>query len=62
MPTTMLLRLVVVPLRLLIVAEPLVVLPPRLKIIDCRVLFPVGLTESVTVNGRNEATVVAGDA
>ncbi len=32
MPTTMLLRLAVVPLRLVIVAFPLVVLPARLKI------------------------------
>ena len=34
MPTTMLLRLVVVPLRLVTVAEPLVVLPAMLKVID----------------------------
>jgi hypothetical protein len=34
MPTTTLLRLAVVPLRLVIVAEPLVVLPAMLKVID----------------------------
>jgi hypothetical protein len=37
MPTTMLLRLVVVPLRLLIVALLFVVLPARLKVIGWRV-------------------------
>ena len=33
MPTTMLLRLAVVPLRVVIVAVPFVVLPARLKVI-----------------------------
>ena len=34
MPTTMLLRLAVVPFKVVIVAEPFVVLPAKLKIID----------------------------
>jgi hypothetical protein len=61
MPTTTLLRLAVVPLRLVIVAEPLVVLPAMLKVIDWRVLLPVGKADSVTVAGVNEETVVAGE-
>jgi hypothetical protein len=43
MPTTMLLRLAVVPTRLLIVAEPLVVLPARLNVIGLLVCAKVGV-------------------
>jgi hypothetical protein len=62
MPTTMLLRLVVVPLRLVIVAEPFVVLPARLKVIDLLDCAWVGSCDSGTVLplGADE-TVVAGE-
>jgi hypothetical protein len=62
MPTTMLLRLAVVPLRLVIVAEPFVVLPARLKVIGLRVCNTVGKADSWTTNpGPIEETVVAGE-
>src|SRR5438046_98250 len=61
MPTTMLLRLAVVPLRLVIVAEPFVVLPAKLKVIGLRLCAAVGKADSVTVAARNEETVVAGE-
>jgi hypothetical protein len=48
MPTTMLLRLVVLPLRLLTVVLPLVVLPARLKVNDTAVASVFdGLAKSV---------------
>lgn len=58
-PTTMLLRLVVVPLRLLIVVLPLVVLPARLKVSGLLVCAVVGVADRVTVVAVNEETVVA---
>ena len=62
MPTTMLLRLVVVPLRLVIVAFALVVLPARLKVIG---LVPLEaafvVCDSVTVLPLIDETVVAGE-
>ena len=46
MPTTMLLRLAVVPLMLVIVAEPFIVLPARLKVSGTGlVLLDDGLAE-----------------
>ncbi len=59
MPTTMLLRLAVVPLRLLIVVLPLVALPARLKVNGLLVCATVGFADSVTVVAVNDETVVA---
>ncbi len=59
MPTTMLLRLAGVPLRLLIVVLPLVVLPARLKTTDLLVCVAVALADSVTVVPVIDETVVA---
>ena len=59
MPTTMLLRLVVLPLRLLIVVLPLAVLPARLKTTDLFVCVAVALADSVTVVPLIDETVVA---
>jgi hypothetical protein len=62
MPTTMLLRLAVVPLRVVIVAEPLVVLPARLKVSGLAPLeFAFAVCDSVTVLPLIDETVVAGE-
>ena len=62
MPTTMLLRLAVVPLRLVIVALPFDVLPARLKVIGLEPLeFAVTFCDSVTVVPLADETVVAGE-
>jgi hypothetical protein len=61
MPTTMLLRLVVLPLRLLTVVLPLVVLPARLKVTDLLVCVAVALADNVTVVPAIDETVVGVD-
>ena len=62
MPTTMLLRLAVVPTRLEIVALLIVVLPARLKVIDLLDCAWVGSCDSGTVLPLGaEETVVAGE-
>ena len=64
MPTTMLARLPVepeVPLRLVIVAEPFVVLPARLKVSCAPECATVGVADSVTVLPLIDEIVVAGD-
>jgi hypothetical protein len=61
MPTTMLLRLVVVPFRLVIVAELLVVFPARLKVSGALECPTVGVADSVTVVPAIDETVVAGE-
>src|SRR5277367_4260240 len=62
MPTTMLLRLVVVPLRLVIVAELVVVLPDRPKVIGLEPLEAAVVgCDSVTVLPLIDETVVAGE-
>jgi hypothetical protein len=61
MPTTMLLRLVVVPTRLVIVALPFVVLPARLKVMGLLDCPWVGACDSPTVLPLIDDTVVAGD-
>src|SRR5271165_545374 len=61
MPTTMLLRLAALPLRLVIVADPLVVLPARLKVTDLLACVAVALADSVTVVPAIDETVVAGE-
>jgi hypothetical protein len=60
-PTTMLLRLDVVPLMLAIVAEPLVVLPAILNVSGWAVCAWVGVADSVTVLPLIDETVVAGE-
>ena len=60
-PTTMLLRLAVVPVRLLMVVLLLVVLPARLKVSGLLVCAAVGVAESVTVVPLIDETVVAGE-
>jgi hypothetical protein len=59
MPTTMLLRLAAVPLRLLIVVLPLVALPARLNVTDLLACVAVALADSVTVVPTIDETVVA---
>src|SRR5580704_18439631 len=49
MPTTMLLRLAVVPLRVVIVALPFVVVPARLKVIGAPECPTVGVCDNGTV-------------
>src|ERR1700687_560134 len=61
MPTTMLLRLAVVPLRLATVVLPFVVVPARLKVSDLLACDAGGDADSVTVPAPIEATVVAGE-
>jgi hypothetical protein len=61
MPTTMLLRLVVLPLRLLTVVLPLVVLPARLNVTDWLFCVTVALADSVTVLPVIDETVVGGE-
>ena len=57
MPTTMLLRLAVVPLRVVIVALPLVVVPARLKVIGA----PERATVGVPPDSGTVPPLIAGD-